>query len=84
MQSINDLVNTEINDLILSKGYFKGSSDPLDHVMSKVIHRETTLSALGGLIGHLDRLMVYFCAYYDSLLERFSTSKISRDVVYDD
>jgi len=60
VQSITDLVNSEIRDLINSKGYFKGSSDSLDHVLNNVIHREITLSALGGLIGHLDRLMVRF------------------------
>lgn len=73
VQSITDLVNSEISDLIHSKGYFKGSSHSLDHVLSKVNHREITLSALGGLIGHLDRLMVYFCLYYHAHLERVST-----------
>ncbi|KAL3009441.1 hypothetical protein AAZX31_07G083700 [Glycine max] len=58
VQSITDLVNNEIRDLIHSKGYFKGSSHLLDHVLSNVIHREITLSALGRLIGHLDRLML--------------------------
>nr|XP_007152815.1 hypothetical protein PHAVU_004G162000g [Phaseolus vulgaris]ESW24809.1 hypothetical protein PHAVU_004G162000g [Phaseolus vulgaris] len=58
VQSITDLVNSEIRDLINSKGYFKGSSDSLDHVLNNVIHREITLSALGGLIGHLNRLML--------------------------
>ncbi|WJX25836.1 DNA mismatch repair protein msh7, variant 2 [Trifolium repens] len=58
MRSITDLVNSEISDLIHSKGYFKGSSNSLDHVLTKVIHREITLSALGGLIGHLNRLML--------------------------
>ncbi|XP_027923282.1 DNA mismatch repair protein MSH7 isoform X2 [Vigna unguiculata] len=57
VQSITDLVNSEIRDLIHSKAYFKGSSHSLDHVLNNVIHREITLSALGGLIGHLDRLM---------------------------
>ncbi|KAK7314493.1 hypothetical protein VNO77_33018 [Canavalia gladiata] len=59
VQSIPDLVNSEIRDLICSKGYFKGSSHSLDHVLSNVIHHEITSSALGGLIGHLDRLMLY-------------------------
>lgn len=58
MRSITDLVNSEISDLIHSKGYFKGSSNSLDHVLTNVIHCEITLSALGGLIGHLNRLMV--------------------------
>jgi len=60
VHSITDLVNSEVRDLIHSKGYFKGSSHSLDHVLSNVIHREIALSALGGLIGHLDRLMVHF------------------------
>ncbi|GAU17462.1 hypothetical protein TSUD_143160 [Trifolium subterraneum] len=55
MRSITDLVNSEIRDLIHSKGYFKGSSNSLDHVLN---NREITLSALGGLIGHLNRLML--------------------------
>ncbi|KAK7380013.1 hypothetical protein VNO78_32344 [Psophocarpus tetragonolobus] len=59
VQSITDLVNSETRDLIHSKGYFKGSSHSLDHVLNNVIHREITLSALGGLIAHLDRLMLY-------------------------
>jgi len=58
MRLITDLANSEISDLIHFKGYFKGSSNSLDHVLTKVIHREITLSALGGLIGHLNRLMV--------------------------
>nr|KYP49318.1 DNA mismatch repair protein Msh6-2 [Cajanus cajan] len=58
VQSTTDLLNSEIRDLVYSKGYFKGSSHSLDHVLSNVIHREITLSALGGLIGHLDRLML--------------------------
>ena len=60
MQSIADLANSEISDLVHSKGYFKGSSHSLDHVLSKVTHREITLCALGGLIDHLARLMVCF------------------------
>ncbi|XP_024641259.1 DNA mismatch repair protein MSH7 isoform X2 [Medicago truncatula] len=58
MRSITDLVTSEISDLIHSKGYFKGSSNSLDHVLTNVIHCEITLSALGGLIGHLNRLML--------------------------
>ncbi|KAL2321247.1 hypothetical protein Fmac_030216 [Flemingia macrophylla] len=58
VQSTINLVNTEIRDLVHSKGYFKGSSHSLDHVLSNAIHREITLSALAELIGHLDRLML--------------------------
>ncbi|KAL2605846.1 hypothetical protein AAZV13_09G150300 [Glycine max] len=58
VQSMTDLVSNEIRDLIHSKGYFKGSSHSLDHVLRSVIHREITLSALVGLIDHLDRLML--------------------------
>ncbi|CAJ1951821.1 unnamed protein product [Sphenostylis stenocarpa] len=58
VQSITDKVNSEIRDLIDSKGYFKGSSHSLDLVLNNVIHPEITLSALGGLIGLLDRLML--------------------------
>ncbi|KHN45661.1 DNA mismatch repair protein Msh6-2 [Glycine soja] len=73
VQSMTDLVSNEIRDLIHSKGYFKGSSHSLDHVLRSVIHREITLSALVGLIDHLDRLMVHFCTYNDALLEMVST-----------
>ncbi|CAL0323980.1 unnamed protein product [Lupinus luteus] len=58
VQSISELMNSEIHDLVHSKGYFKGSSHSLDNVLSKVTHREISVSALGGLIGHLDRLML--------------------------
>ncbi|RDY09195.1 DNA mismatch repair protein MSH7, partial [Mucuna pruriens] len=58
VQSSTEL-NSEIRDFIHSKGYFKDSSHSLDHVLSNVIHREITLSALRELIGHLDRLMLY-------------------------
>lgn len=71
VQSITELVNSDISDLVHSKGYFKGSSHSLDHVLSKVINREIALCALGGLIGHLDRLMVCFRACYDAFLESF-------------
>lgn len=81
VQSMTDLVNNEIRDLIHSKGYFKGSSHSLDHVLSSVIHREITLSALVGLIDHLDRLMVHFCTYNDALLEMVSTKCICMNVV---
>ncbi|KAG5007643.1 hypothetical protein JHK85_026185 [Glycine max] len=78
VQSMTDLVSNEIRDLIHSKGYFKGSSHSLDHVLRSVIHREITLSALVGLIDHLDRLMVHFCTYNDALLEMCVTSSGKR------
>ncbi|KAK7271285.1 hypothetical protein RJT34_27060 [Clitoria ternatea] len=58
VRSIMGLVNSEIRDLIHSKGYFKGSSHSLDHVLSNVVHHEVSLSAFDGLIRHLDRLML--------------------------
>ncbi|XP_015966496.1 DNA mismatch repair protein MSH7 isoform X1 [Arachis duranensis] len=56
VQSIADLVNTEISDLVRSKEYFKRSFHSLDYVLSKVTHHETAMCALGGLIDNLVRL----------------------------
>ncbi|KAI4347142.1 hypothetical protein L6164_007984 [Bauhinia variegata] len=58
VQSITGLVSSEVIDLIHSKKYFKGLSTSLDHVLNKVIHRDITLCALGGMISHLGRLML--------------------------
>ncbi|XP_054791375.1 DNA mismatch repair protein MSH7-like [Prosopis cineraria] len=58
VQSLTDLISPEVTDLVRLNGYFKRSSDSLDHALSKVNHPETTMCALGGLINHLTRLML--------------------------
>lgn len=49
---------SEVRNLVHSKGYFKGSLNLQNHALKSVIHPDVTLSALGGLINHLSRLMV--------------------------
>lgn len=80
MQSLTDLMTPEVFELVHLKGYFKGSSNSLDHALDKVIHRETTICALGGLINHLTRLMVFLLLY---LFNQKSTKTIYRYVVDD-
>lgn len=68
VQSLTDVVTSEVSNLVHLKGYFKGSSNSLDHALNKVIHRETTMCALGGLVNHLARLMVslLLCPFRES------------------
>ncbi|KAH7511895.1 hypothetical protein FEM48_Zijuj12G0031600 [Ziziphus jujuba var. spinosa] len=49
---------SEVRNLVHSKGYFKGSLNLQNHALKSVIHPDVTLSALGGLINHLSRLML--------------------------
>ncbi|XP_062090746.1 DNA mismatch repair protein MSH7 [Humulus lupulus] len=59
MQSATDFADaSEVRSLIQLKGYFKGSSNMWDHSLGNVMHHDITLSALGGLINHLSRLML--------------------------
>lgn len=59
MQLITDFLEaSEVRNLVQLKGYFKGSSTLWDHVLDNVMHHDIALSALGGLISHLSRLMV--------------------------
>ncbi|KAL5572686.1 hypothetical protein UlMin_022283 [Ulmus minor] len=59
MQQIIDFADAcEVRSLIQSKGYFKGSSSLWDQAIDNVKHHDVTLSALGGLISHLSRLML--------------------------
>lgn len=51
---------SDVMELIKSKGYFKQSSTLWNLALDGVAHCELVLSALGGLIGHLSRLMVNF------------------------
>ncbi|PON73319.1 DNA mismatch repair [Parasponia andersonii] len=59
MQPITDFADaSEVRNLIQLKGYFKRSSNLWNHVLDNVMHHDITLSALGGLISHLSRLML--------------------------
>ncbi|OUZ99913.1 DNA mismatch repair protein MutS [Macleaya cordata] len=57
--SVTDFVDSfEVRKMIHSKGYFRGSSNSWDCALDGVIHHDITISALGGLVGHLSRLML--------------------------
>ncbi|KAE7998764.1 hypothetical protein FH972_003275 [Carpinus fangiana] len=59
VQSLTDFQNaSEVGNLVRLKGYFKGSSNLWNHVLDSVIHHDVALCSLGGLIGHLSRLML--------------------------
>ncbi|KAK1281748.1 DNA mismatch repair protein MSH7 [Acorus calamus] len=49
---------TEVKKLVQYKGYFKGSLNSWDSALSDVTHDDVALCALGGLIGHLSRMML--------------------------
>lgn len=49
---------SEVKKMIQSNEYFKGSSNSLDSELD-VMHNDLALCALGGLIGHLSRLMLH-------------------------
>lgn len=49
---------SEVRNLIQSKDYFKRSTNPWNCALDSIMHRDLSLCALGGLIGHLSRLMV--------------------------
>ncbi|KAJ6407101.1 hypothetical protein OIU84_010586 [Salix udensis] len=48
---------SEVRNLIQSKDYFKRSTNPWNCALDSIMHRDLSLCALGGLIGHLSRLM---------------------------
>ncbi|GLT98512.1 hypothetical protein SLE2022_160140 [Rubroshorea leprosula] len=57
--SVTDLLDpSEVRNMIQSKGYFKGSSSLWIHAIDGVMHQDVASCALGGLIGHLSRLML--------------------------
>ncbi|KDP33650.1 hypothetical protein JCGZ_07221 [Jatropha curcas] len=59
VQSTTDFLHgSEVRNLIQSKGYFSGSSNPWNNAIVSVLHHDIALSALGGLVGHLSRLML--------------------------
>ncbi|CAI0628967.1 unnamed protein product [Linum tenue] len=47
---------SEVRNLIQLKGFFTGSSRPVNSALDSIMHQDLALSALGGLIGHLSRL----------------------------
>ncbi|KAL6627315.1 hypothetical protein ACP70R_031041 [Stipagrostis hirtigluma subsp. patula] len=49
---------SQIRSLIHSKEYFKASSDSWLSALDSSVNRDTVICALGGLIGHLSRLML--------------------------
>lgn len=49
---------SEVRNLIHSKGYFRGSFNSRTSAFDCAIHHDLTISALGGLVGHLSRLKV--------------------------
>ncbi|XP_050218036.1 DNA mismatch repair protein MSH7 isoform X2 [Mercurialis annua] len=56
--SANILNASEVRNLIQSKGYFRGSSNPLNNTFDSIVHHDIALNALGGLVDHLSRLML--------------------------
>ncbi|KAF5748604.1 putative DNA mismatch repair protein MSH6-2 [Tripterygium wilfordii] len=55
----NDFVNAyEVRNTIQLRGYFKGSSIPLNNQLDGLEHHDIAFGALGGLICHLSRLML--------------------------
>ncbi|GFP94868.1 DNA mismatch repair protein msh7 [Phtheirospermum japonicum] len=48
----------EVRNIIQSNRYFSGSCDSWHHILDGVVHRDLALCALGGLIGHMSRLML--------------------------
>ncbi|XP_062200486.1 DNA mismatch repair protein MSH7 [Phragmites australis] len=50
---------SQIQMLIHSKGYFKASTDSWLNALEYSVNREAVICALGGLIGHMTRLMLH-------------------------
>ncbi|KAK9269014.1 hypothetical protein L1049_000782 [Liquidambar formosana] len=56
---VTDFVDaSEVRNLIQQKGYFKGSCNSWNNALDGVMHHDLALCALGGLVGHLSRLML--------------------------
>ena len=58
---------SQIRMLIHSKEYFTASAESWSSALDCVFNRDAVICALGGLIGHLTRLMVYL-SYLSSFL----------------
>lgn len=70
--SATDFVDaSEVRNLIQSKRYFIRSSNPLNTALDGIMHHDIALCALGGLIGHLSRLMVLLASFLLPLLPPF-------------
>jgi DNA mismatch repair protein MSH6 len=50
---------SQIRMLIHSKGFFNASTESWLSALDCAVNRDVVICALGGLIGHLTRLMVY-------------------------
>lgn len=60
--SVTDFLDaSEVRNMIQSNGYFKGSPNSYLNALDGVKHHDVALSALGGLVSHLSRLMVSVC-----------------------
>ncbi|KAI3952729.1 hypothetical protein MKX01_039742, partial [Papaver californicum] len=51
--------SSKVRQMIHFKGYFKGSLNSWGSALDGVIHRDITISALGGLVCHLSRLKLH-------------------------
>lgn len=60
LQATRFAAASDVMELIKSKGYFKRSSVLWNLALDGIAHCNLALSALGGLIDHLSRLMVKF------------------------
>ncbi|KAF8393339.1 hypothetical protein HHK36_021581 [Tetracentron sinense] len=57
--SVTDFAEpSEVRKLIESREYFKESSNAWDYALDGVMHHDLAVYALGGLVGHLSRLML--------------------------
>ncbi|OMO58071.1 hypothetical protein COLO4_34897 [Corchorus olitorius] len=52
------LDGAEVRNMIQSNGYFKGSPNTYIHALDGIMNHDVALSALGGLVSHLSRLML--------------------------
>lgn len=50
---------SEIQTLIDSRGYFKASTSSWLSALNSSVNKDAVICALGGLVSHLTRLMVY-------------------------
>jgi DNA mismatch repair protein MSH6 len=57
----------QIRNLIHSKGFFNASTESWLSALDCTMNQDVVICALGGLIGHLTRLMVYFVLPFSSL-----------------
>lgn len=58
LPSADFLEAAEVRKLIHTKGYFRALSDSWSSALDSLGNHDLVMSALGGLVGHLSRLMV--------------------------